>query len=71
MAEDLTRMCNAVHKHGLVDYQYGVSKERIIMSKSIPEQFLHANEGLFHPLVIEDCLDAQKSEEGQGIKPAI
>jgi hypothetical protein len=71
MAEDLTRMCNAVHKHGLVDYQYGVAKERIIMSKSIPEQFLHANEGLFHPLVIEDCLDAQKSEEGQGIKPAI
>ncbi|KUJ20215.1 uncharacterized protein LY89DRAFT_579748 [Mollisia scopiformis] len=31
MAKDLIRMCDAVEKHGLVDYQYGVAEERIIM----------------------------------------
>lgn len=35
MAKDLIRMCDAVEKHGLVDYQYGVAEEQIIMSKSI------------------------------------
>jgi len=39
MAKDLIRMCDAVEKHGLVDYQYGVAEERIIMSKSIPKNF--------------------------------
>jgi hypothetical protein len=39
MAKDLIRMCDAVEKHGLVDYQYGVAEERIIMSKSIPNNF--------------------------------
>jgi hypothetical protein len=39
MAKDLIRMCNGVEKHGLVDYQYGVAEERIIISKSIPENF--------------------------------
>ena len=34
MAKDLIRMCDAVEKHGLVDYQYGVAEERIIMSRS-------------------------------------
>lgn len=34
MAKDLIRMCDAVEKHGLVDYQYGVEEERIMMSKS-------------------------------------
>jgi hypothetical protein len=33
MAKDLIRMCDAVEKHGLVDYQYGVAEEQIIMSK--------------------------------------
>jgi hypothetical protein len=37
MAKDLIRMCDAVEKHGLVDYQYGVAEEQIIMSKSIPK----------------------------------
>jgi hypothetical protein len=36
MAKDLIRMCDAVEKHGLVDYQYGVAEEQIIMSKLIP-----------------------------------
>ncbi|PVH68441.1 hypothetical protein DL98DRAFT_522746 [Cadophora sp. DSE1049] len=31
MAKDLIRMCDAVEKHGLVDYQYGVAEEQIIM----------------------------------------
>lgn len=34
MAKDLIRMCDAVEKHGLVDYQYGVAEEQIIMSRS-------------------------------------
>lgn len=34
MAKDLLRMCDAIEKHGLVDYQYGVAEEQIIMSKS-------------------------------------
>jgi hypothetical protein len=34
MAKDLIRMCDAVEKHGLVDYQYGVAEERIMMSES-------------------------------------
>lgn len=33
MAKDLIRMCDAVEKHGLVDYQYGVAEEQIIMGK--------------------------------------
>lgn len=33
MAKDLIRMCDAVEKHGLVDYEYGVAEERIIASK--------------------------------------
>lgn len=35
MAKDLIRMCDAVEKHGLVDYQYGVAEEQIIMSESL------------------------------------
>ncbi|TVY81475.1 hypothetical protein LSUE1_G003210 [Lachnellula suecica] len=31
MAKDLIRMCDAVEKHGLVDYQYGVAEEQIMM----------------------------------------
>ncbi|PVH70138.1 hypothetical protein DL98DRAFT_353786, partial [Cadophora sp. DSE1049] len=31
MAKDLIRMCDAVQKYGLVDYQYGVAEEQIIM----------------------------------------
>ncbi|KAH8821689.1 hypothetical protein F5884DRAFT_98538 [Xylogone sp. PMI_703] len=30
MAKDLIRLCDAIEKHGLVDYQYGVEEERII-----------------------------------------
>ncbi|KAJ5033489.1 uncharacterized protein L3040_008604 [Drepanopeziza brunnea f. sp. 'multigermtubi'] len=30
MAKDLIRMCDAIEKHGLVDYQYGVAEEQII-----------------------------------------
>jgi len=33
MAKGLIRMCDAVEKYGLVDYQYGVAEEQIIMSK--------------------------------------
>jgi hypothetical protein len=33
IAKDLIRMCDAVEKHGLVDYQYGFAEEQIIMSK--------------------------------------
>jgi len=31
MAKDLIRMCDAIEKHGLIDYQYGVAEEQIIM----------------------------------------
>ncbi|KAL2067845.1 hypothetical protein VTL71DRAFT_15943 [Oculimacula yallundae] len=31
MAKDLIRMCDAIEKHGLVDYQYGVAEEQIMM----------------------------------------
>ena len=31
MAKDLIRMCDAIEKHGLVDYQYGVAEEQIIL----------------------------------------
>jgi hypothetical protein len=33
MAGDLIRMCDGIEKHGLIDYQYGVEEEQIIMSK--------------------------------------
>ena len=33
MAKDLIRMCDAIEKHGLVDYQYGVAEEQIISSR--------------------------------------
>jgi hypothetical protein len=38
MAKDLIRMCDALEKHGLVDYQYGVAEEQIIMGKCGPNQ---------------------------------
>lgn len=43
MAKDLIRMCDAVEKHGLVDYQYGVAEEQIIM---IMEDCLDLQESL-------------------------
>lgn len=39
MAKDLIRMCDAVEKHGLVDYQYGVAEEQIIISKFFLKKF--------------------------------
>lgn len=30
MAKDLIRLCDAVEKFGLVDYQYGVAEEQIM-----------------------------------------
>ncbi|PVH67618.1 hypothetical protein DL98DRAFT_443188, partial [Cadophora sp. DSE1049] len=36
MAKYLIRMCDAVEKHSLVDYQYGVAEEQIIMSRKPP-----------------------------------
>lgn len=33
MAKDLIRMCDAIEKYGLVDYQYGIAEEQIIASK--------------------------------------
>jgi hypothetical protein len=30
MAKDLIRMCDAIEKHGLIDYQLGVAEEQII-----------------------------------------
>ena len=35
MAKDLIRMCDAIEKHGLIDYQYGVAEEQIIMGMHI------------------------------------
>ena len=35
MVKDLIRLCDGIENHGLVDYQYGVAEERIIMSKSL------------------------------------
>lgn len=32
MMKDLIRMCDGIESHGLVDYQYGVAEERIVMS---------------------------------------
>lgn len=46
MAKDLIRMCDAVEKHGLVDYQYGVAEERIIM---IIEDCLDTQEAIEGP----------------------
>jgi hypothetical protein len=40
MANDLIRMCDAIEKHGLVDYQYGVAEEQIIMGR-LPSMFLY------------------------------
>lgn len=40
MAKDLIRMCDAVEKHGLVDYQYGVAEEQIIMSELFQQYLL-------------------------------
>ncbi len=37
MSKDLIRMCDAVEKYGLVDYQCGVAEERIIDSKYKPQ----------------------------------
>jgi len=37
MAKDLIRMCDAVEKHGLVNYQYRVAEEQIIMSEFFPK----------------------------------
>lgn len=31
MAKDLIRMCDSIEKHGLVDYQYGVAEEQIVL----------------------------------------
>jgi hypothetical protein len=64
MAKDLIRMCDAVEKHGLVDYQYGVAEEQIIMSKLGPENFWYGCNGLFDILVLTECLDIQESIEG-------
>jgi hypothetical protein len=36
MAKDLIRMCDAIEKHGLVDYQYGVAEEQIILGMLTP-----------------------------------
>jgi hypothetical protein len=36
MANDLIRMCDAIEKHGLVDYQYGVAEEQIIIGRLLP-----------------------------------
>lgn len=35
MAKDLIRMCDAIEKHGLIDYQYGVAEEQIIQGMSV------------------------------------
>jgi hypothetical protein len=64
MAKDLIRMCDAVEKHGLVDYQYGVAEEQIIMSKSPLKAIAHVNFDLFGLLVLTECLDLQESIEG-------
>lgn len=36
MAKDLIRMCDAIEEHGLVDYQYGVAEEQIILGRFRP-----------------------------------
>jgi hypothetical protein len=36
MAKDLIRMCDSIEKHALVDYQYGVAEEQIVMGKYSP-----------------------------------
>ena len=33
MAKELTRLCDGIERHGLVDYQYGVWEEQISRSK--------------------------------------
>ena len=40
MAKDLIRMCDAIEKHGLIDYQYGVAEEQIIQSTCIQGDYL-------------------------------
>lgn len=40
MANDLIRMCDAIEKHALVDYQYGVEEEQIIMG-SVPTSLVN------------------------------
>jgi hypothetical protein len=36
MAEDLIEMCDAIQKHGLVDYQYGVEEDLITEGNLFP-----------------------------------
>lgn len=36
MARELVQICDALEKHGLVDYQMGVWEEEIMNSKSAP-----------------------------------
>lgn len=35
MGHDLVRLCDAMERHGLVDYQMGVWEEEIISSKQV------------------------------------
>ena len=66
MAKDLIRMCDAVEKHGLVDYQYGVAEEQIIISTLLYQNCISNANG---STVIEDCLDLQEYIERQGRAP--
>jgi len=38
MVKELIRMCDGIEKFGLVDYQYGVREEEIIMGKLFLKQ---------------------------------
>ena len=69
MAKDLIRMCDLVEKHGLVDYQYGVAEEQIMMSM----RSFFTNSGLIanRHTVLTECLDLQESLEGVGTNPGL
>jgi len=62
MAKDLIRMCDAVEKHGLVDYQYGVAEEQIMLSMYY--SILKTEILTKHIIVLTECLDLQESIEG-------
>lgn len=63
MAKDLIRMCDAVERHGLVDYQYGVAEEQIIDSEWSSMAFPFESVINHIYLVLEQCLDLQEHLE--------
>ncbi len=55
--KSLVRLCDAIEKHGLVDYQYGVWEEQIIASKCCSSSSCRVALSYTRSPVLEECLD--------------